>query len=129
TSIENHFDINAELIAFLRETGKEQLLAELDFERQDLQYFYTRQRRPLGLGHAILCARPLVGDQPFVVALGDSIIGVNAQSDLVGRMTEEFTRSRADGVIAFEVVPREDVVRYGIARPRGGEAHVVELPD
>src|SRR6059058_2848559 len=42
-SIENHFDVNAELIAFLRETGKEELLGELEFERQDLQYFYTRQ--------------------------------------------------------------------------------------
>ena len=86
TSIENHFDINAELIAFLRETGKEDLLGELDFERQDLQYFYTRQRRQLGLGHAVLCARPLVGSQPFVVALGDSIIGLNAESDIVRRM-------------------------------------------
>jgi UTP--glucose-1-phosphate uridylyltransferase len=119
TSIENHFDINAELIAFLRETGKEQLLAELDFERQDLQDFYTRQRRPLGLGHAVLCARPLVGDQPFVVALGDSIIGVNAQSDIVRRLVEHFERSGADAVIAFEAVPREDVVQYGVARPRG----------
>src|SRR5262249_44821041 len=86
SSIENHFDLNAELIAFLRETGKEDLLEELDFERPDLQYFYTRQRRQLGLGHAVLCARPLVGAQPFVVALGDSIIGLNAQSDIVRRM-------------------------------------------
>jgi UTP--glucose-1-phosphate uridylyltransferase len=129
SSIENHFDLNAELIAFLRETGKEDLLEELDFERQDLQYFYTRQRRQLGLGHAVLCARPLVGDQPFVVALGDSIIGLNAQSDIVHRMVEEFTRSKADGVIAFESVPREDVVHYGIARPRDGEADVFELAD
>src|SRR6516165_3324136 len=97
SSIENHFDINAELITFLRETGKEELLEELAFERQDLQYFYTRQRRQLGLGHAILCAQPLVGQQPFVVALGDSIIGLNAESDIVRRMVEEFTRSGADG--------------------------------
>jgi UTP--glucose-1-phosphate uridylyltransferase len=129
TSIENHFDLNAELIAFLRETGKEDLLEELDFERQHLQYFYTRQRQQLGLGHAVLCARPLVGDQPFVVALGDSIIGLNAQSDIVRRMADAFTRSKADGVIAFETVPREDVVHYGIARPRGGEADVFELAD
>ncbi|HXG10197.1 MAG TPA: UTP--glucose-1-phosphate uridylyltransferase [Gemmataceae bacterium] len=129
TSIENHFDINAELIAFLRETGKEELLAELDFERQDVQYFYTRQRRPLGLGHAVLCARPLVGNQPFVVALGDSIIGVNAQSDIVRRMIEEFERSKADAVIAFETVPREDVVHYGIAKPRAGAGGVFELED
>src|ERR1700757_2771208 len=118
TSIENHFDLNAELIAFLRETGKEDLLEELDFERQNLEYFYTRQRRQLGLGHAVLCARPLVGNQPFVVALGDSIIGLHAQSDIVRRMVAEFEGSRADAIIAFEEVPQEDVVHYGIAKPR-----------
>ncbi len=118
TSIENHFDINVELISVLRETGKEELLEELEFERKDLQYFYTRQRRQLGLGHAVLCARPLAGHEPVVVALGDSIIGLNAQSDIVRRMTDEFERADADAVIAFETVPREDVVHYGIAKPR-----------
>ncbi len=129
TSIENHFDINVELISFLREKGKEELLAELDFERQDMQYFYTRQRRQLGLGHAVLCARPLVGDQPFVVALGDSVLGVNARSDIVRRMIDEFQRSAADAVIAFETVPRADVVHYGIAQPRGQAGEVFELDD
>src|SRR5437879_5263081 len=128
TSIENHFDLNGELIAFLRETGKEELLAELDFERQSLEYFYTRQRRQLGLGHAVLCARPLVGSQPFVVALGDSIIGLHAQSDIVRRMIAEFERAGAEAVIAFEEVPRADVVHYGIARPKS-EGAVFELAD
>src|SRR5262249_30129358 len=99
TSIENHFDLNAELIAFLRETGKEELLEELNFERQGLDYFYTRQRKQLGLGHAILCAQPLVGEQPFVVALGDSIIGLNAESDIVRRMVGEFEKSGAHALI------------------------------
>src|SRR5437870_2556218 len=129
TSIENHFDINAELIAHLRETGKEELLGELEFERQAVEYFYTRQRRQLGLGHAVLCAEPLVGQQPFVVALGDSIIGLHAQSNIVRRMVEEFERSAADAVVAFETVPREDVVHYGIARPRGAAETVFELAD
>jgi UTP--glucose-1-phosphate uridylyltransferase len=128
-SIENHFDINAELIAFLRETGKEELLDELDFERKNVQYFYTRQRRQLGLGHAVLCARPLVGAQPFVVALGDSIIGLHAQSDIVRRMVEEFSRSGAAAVIAFENVPRAEVINYGIAKPRGSADAVFELAD
>ncbi len=105
------------------------MLSELDFERQDLQYFYTRQRRQLGLGHAVLCAQPLVGHQPVVVALGDSIIGLHAQSNIVRRMVEEFERSGADAVIAFETVPAEDVVHYGIARPRGSAASVFELAD
>lgn len=129
TSIENHFDLNLELISLLRETGKEELLAELDFERQDLQYFYTRQRRQLGLGHAVLCARPLMSNQPFVVALGDSIIGLNAESNIVGRMMEEFHRTDADAVIAFESVPPEDVIHYGIAKPKGTAGDVFPLED
>ena len=126
-SIENHFDIDGELVTYLRETGREEELAELDFERQDLEFFYTRQRRQLGLGHAVLCARPLVGNRPFVVALGDSIIGINAQSDIVRRMIDTFETSRADVVVAFEEVPPDEVFRYGIAEPRGAVGDVFEL--
>ena len=128
-AIENHFDIDAELIANLRETGKEELLDELAFEREDLEYFYTRQRRQLGLGHAVLCAQPVVGNNPFVVALGDSIIGLHAQSDVVATMVQHFESSGADGVIALEEVPREEVVHYGIAEPRGAVDDVFELKD
>jgi UTP--glucose-1-phosphate uridylyltransferase len=129
TSIENHFDINVEMIANLRETGKEELLEELDFERMGMEYFYTRQRRQLGLGHAVLCAQPFVGEQPFVVMLGDTIIGLNAQSNIVGRMKVEFEKARADAVIAFEEVAPEDVVFYGIAKPRQPDRGVFELAD
>ena len=117
SAIENHFDINAELIGFLREAGKEDLLQELEFERKDVEYFYTRQRRQLGLGHAVLCSRSLVGQQPFVVALGDSIIGLHAQSSIVRHMVELFESAGADAVIAFEPVPPEEVIQYGIAQP------------
>ncbi len=127
-SIENHFDLNTELIQTLRETGKEDLLAELAFERAPVQYFYTRQRELLGLGHAVACARPFVGRQPFVVALGDSIIGMHAESDVVRRMTRCYLERDAVAVLAFEEVPYDDVPYYGIARPRGGGA-VFELDD
>lgn len=129
TSIENHFDINVEMIANLRETGKEELLEDLDFERMGMEYFYTRQRKQLGLGHAISHARPFVGTQPFVVALGDTIIGLNAQSHIIGRMMEEFERAKADAVIAFEEVAKEDVVLYGIAKPRQQGQAVFDLLD
>ena len=128
-AIENHFDIDVELIDYLRETGKEELLRELAFEREDLEYFYTRQRRQLGLGHAVLCAKPVVGDQSFVVALGDSIIGIHAESEVVRTMIEKFESSRAAAVIAFEEVPAEEVVHYGIAQPRDGAGDVFELAD
>jgi UTP--glucose-1-phosphate uridylyltransferase len=132
-SIENHFDLNDELIQTLRENGKEDLLAELEFERTRVQYFYTRQRQTLGLGHAVLCARSFVGAQPFVVALGDSIIGMHAESDVVRRMIDCFREKQAAAVIAFEEVPREEVAQYGIAEPKnGGElfeiADLVEKP-
>ena len=82
-AIENHFDLDLELINHLRETGKEDLLNELAFEKADLQYFYTRQRRQLGLGHAILCAESFVGKEPFVAALGDTILGINEKAKIV----------------------------------------------
>jgi UTP--glucose-1-phosphate uridylyltransferase len=117
-SIENHFDLNAELIQTLRESGKEELLAALEYERATVQYFYTRQRQLLGLGHAVSCARSFVGSHPFVVALGDSIIGMHAESDVVQRMTRCYHEREAAAVIAFEEVPRVDVSRYGIAKPK-----------
>jgi UTP--glucose-1-phosphate uridylyltransferase len=128
TSIENHFDVDFELIQSLRESGKEELLAELEFERARVQYFYTRQRETLGLGHAVLCARHFVGEAPFVVALGDSILGLERRSTVVRRMVELFVERRAAAVVAFETVPRADVRHYGIARPRGG-GDVFEVED
>ncbi len=133
TSIENHFDLNEEMIQNLRETGKEELLEELEFERAPVQYFYTRQRQLLGLGHAVLCSQPFVGDLPFVVALGDSIIGLHAQSDIVRRMTRCFLDQKAEAVVAFEEVPKDEVHHYGVAKPKGaGElfelADVIEKP-
>ena len=129
-SIENFFDVNHELIRFLRETGREELLATLEFERRPVEYAYTRQREQLGLGHAILCAEPFVTDQSFVVALGDSIIGLHANSTIIERMVHEFDRTRADVIIAFEELddPKE-VVHYGIAQPRGKAGDVFELAD
>ena len=129
TQIENHFDEDGELIEFLRRTGKEDQLADLEFERQKMEYFYTRQRRQLGLGHAVLCAEPLIGEQPFVVALGDSIIGLHAESDIVRRMIDRFEATGADAVVAFENVPRSDVVQYGIAHTPTPEAEAFELTD
>ena len=121
------------MIQTLRETGKEESLEELEFERAPIQYFYTRQRQLLGLGHAILCAEPFVGELPFVVALGDSIIGLHAQSDIVGRMIRSFVERKADAIIAFEEVPRSELHNYGVAKPKGsgevfGLADVVEKP-
>ena len=117
SAIENHFDLDSELTEHLRRTGKEELLAELEFEHDKIQYFYTRQRQQLGLGHAVLCAEPVVGREPFVVALGDSVLGLHAQSKVVSQMIAEFEKTGAAAVIAFQQVPLENVHRYGVAAP------------
>jgi len=130
TAIENHFDIDNELIDSLRASGKEELLAELAFEREDADYFYLRQRRQLGLGHAVLCAEPFVRGQRFVVALGDSIIGRGSESTIVKRMVNLFEKQDdIKGVIAFEEVPRDEVFQYGIAQPGRDHGEYFELDD
>lgn len=130
TSIENHFDLNLELTQSLREDGKEELLSELSFERNSLQYFYTRQRLLLGLGHAVLCAEPFVGNNPFIVALGDSIIGMHAKSKIVDKMKQCFQENEAEAVIAFEEVPADEVFQYGIAKPKKNSgSDVFEIDD
>jgi UTP--glucose-1-phosphate uridylyltransferase len=132
TAIENHFDLNQELITHLRESGREEQLADLPdlgLAKFDLEYFYMRQRRQLGLGHAVLCAKPLLGDQPFVVALGDSIIGLNGGSQIVRRMIDIYEKTKPALVIAFEEVPKEDVVHYGIARPKGPIGEFFDIED
>ncbi|WP_417849790.1 UTP--glucose-1-phosphate uridylyltransferase [Thalassoglobus sp.] len=120
SSIEDFFDVNQQLTSHLRQTGKEEQLAELAFERSQVQYAYTRQREQLGLGHAVLIGEPFVGKQPFVVALGDSIIGMHAKSHIVERMINEYEKTKADVIVCFEELDNpKDVVNYGIAKPKG----------
>ena len=120
TSIENHFDSDPELIRTLSAGNKKDLLEELTFEELQAHFFYTRQRVQRGLGDAILCGENFAGEQPFVVALGDSIVGLNAQSSALSRMMEIFETRHASCVIAVEEVPmrRDAELRHR----QGGEA-------
>ncbi len=128
TSIEDHFDAAQELSRNLQSRGKKKLLAELEFEFMPLQFFFTRQREQKGLGDAILCGHFFTRDAPFVVALGDSIIGLHGHSGVVRRMAQVFAAQRADCVIAVEEVPIETVSSYGVVSPGrelGGGAFVI----
>ncbi|MAU09056.1 MAG: hypothetical protein CL607_04480 [Anaerolineaceae bacterium] len=127
TSIENYFDLNESLVSMLRERGKEDALAELQLDYVPVKYYFTRQRQLLGLGHAVQCASDFTSGQPFVVALGDSIIK-GGDSKLLSRMQACFDENECAAVIAFETVPREEVYRYGIAAPKS-EGDVFELAD
>jgi UTP--glucose-1-phosphate uridylyltransferase len=119
-SIENHFDHDPELFRALTETNKHDLIQELDFEDLKANFFYTRQRLQRGLGDAVLCGENFAGEQPFLVALGDSILGLHATSMAVTRMMEVFEERRASCVIAVEEVPREETSHYGIVQPENG---------
>jgi UTP--glucose-1-phosphate uridylyltransferase len=134
TAIENHFDTDPELLRNLTATNKTELLAELEFENHEAHFFYTRQRSQKGLGDAVLCGENFAGEQPFVVALGDSIVGLNAQSKAVVHMTELFETRHASCVIAVEEVPLDQTMNYGIVRVEPGDGdffrvvNVVEKP-
>ena len=132
-SIENHFDHNPELAESLRRAAKDDLLEELAFENIDVHYLYTRQSVQRGLGDAILCSEPFAGDEPFVVALGDSIIGLNGSSSICSRLSEVYEESEAAAVIGVEQVAPDQVSFYGVVKPESeGEVfdvgNVVEKP-
>lgn len=127
SSIEDHFDFDYELTRRLREGGKEDLLPELEYERMRMEFFYSRQRRQKGLGDAVLCAQHFTQDRPFVVALGDSILGRNASSQVVRQMVRDFLSCKAACVIAVEEVALESVGQYGIVKATGnGETFEIE---
>jgi UTP--glucose-1-phosphate uridylyltransferase len=111
-AIEDHFDTDAELEAALVESGKDALLESIRGIVPDgVTCIYIRQGVPLGLGHAVLCARPAVGDEPFYVHLADDLI--RGDTPCLTQMTAEYER-HGGSVIAVEEVPRQDTSSYGI---------------
>src|SRR5215471_6441174 len=110
-SIEDHFDYNPTLERFLEEKGKKDQAALVRRISNMVQVSYTRQKEPLGLGHAVLVARDLVGDEPFAVLLGDVLIpGENpATKQLI-----DVYEATGVGAIAVEEVPRDRTYLYGI---------------
>ena len=111
-SIADHFDIAGELEANLERTGKVELRKQMRAIAQMANVVTVRQQEPLGLGHAVLCAKDLVGDEPFVVMLGDDII--DAPVPGTKQLADCWDRHGL-GTIALMEVPREDTGMYGIA--------------
>ncbi len=111
-SIEDHFDRDPELERALESTGKQDLLALVrDILPAGVSCVYIRQGEPLGLGHAVLCARPAVGDEPFFVHLPDDLI--RAPKGCLAQMREHYDRHGAS-VLAVEDVPKDRTSSYGI---------------
>jgi UTP--glucose-1-phosphate uridylyltransferase len=112
TEIVDHFDAHPQLEDSLRRSGKDALLREVQYPSQLVKLSTIRQQRPLGLGHAILCARHLVGNEPFVVFLPDDL--VDAQSPCAGQLMDVWDRT-GKSVVALMEVPQEETSAYGIA--------------
>ncbi|MDD3029089.1 MAG: UTP--glucose-1-phosphate uridylyltransferase GalU [Alphaproteobacteria bacterium] len=112
SALEDHFDSNPELRRTLQSRNKTQALAALDTtEIESGQFLFTRQREPLGLGHAVWCARHLVGDEPFAVLLADDV--VLSKKPCLKQMIDSYN-DVGGNVVAVVDVPREQTNRYGI---------------
>ena len=111
-AIEDHFDTDAELEGALREDGKDALLQSVqDIVPPSVTCIYIRQGEPLGLGHAVLCARPAVGDEPFFVHLADDLI--KGSPGCLAQMAAQYG-GHGGSVVAVESVPAENTSSYGI---------------
>jgi UTP--glucose-1-phosphate uridylyltransferase len=132
-AIEDHFDSNPELEAVLQAQGKKDLLDTLrGILPSWASCVYIRQPAPLGLGHAVLCARPVVGNAPFMVHLADDLI--DAKTPCLKQMAEVFEKHQVS-VLGVQNVPKQDTDKYGIVSletsiaPRLGKmSHIVEKP-
>lgn len=110
-AIEDHFDKSLELEVRLKETGKTPLLELVQSISRLAHVCFVRQKEPLGLGHAVHCARKFVGDEPFAVLLGDDI--VVSEKPCLKQMTDMYSEVQSS-VIAVMEVPEKDVSKYGI---------------
>src|SRR5665647_426597 len=114
-AIEDHFDTAYELETELEASHKHKLLALVrSMQPEDMDCSYVRQSRSLGLGHAVLCAQPLVGDEPFAVLLADDLMtGPDGGASVLTQMVEVFQKF-ATSLLAVQEVPADQVRRYGI---------------
>ena len=129
-AIEDHFDTDPELERALTGAGKEALLESIrDIVPPGVTCIYIRQGEPLGLGHAVLCARPAVGNEPFFVHLADDLI--KGQPGCLAQMAAEHAK-HGGSVVAVESVPPEDTSSYGIVAVDGADndrvTRIVEKP-
>lgn len=125
TALEDHFDENAELYATLEARKKaEQLKAARDAELPPGQFSFVRQAQPLGLGHAVWCARHLVGDRPFAVLLPDEIF--KCRTPLLAQMTKAYG-AHGGNMIAVREVPKALTSRYGILAIGQDDGTVAEV--
>jgi len=112
SAIEDHFDHAYELEHTLRQRGKADLAASIERVSEMARLISVRQKNPLGLGHAVLCARQIIGDEPFAVLLGDDLIH-NPSNPGIGQLCDVYERTGAGAIAAMEVEPGQEHL-YGV---------------
>lgn len=112
-AIEDHFDKSVELNLMLKERNKMDLLGELEKIESLASIHYIRQKEPLGLGHAVLCAKRHVGSEPFALFYGDDL--VLSKTPAIQQLIEVYEKYNT-GVVGVAAVPREDIPKYGIIK-------------
>ncbi len=110
-AIEDHFDRNVELEFYLEATGKTRALRDIEEISNLVNFVYVRQKEPLGLGHAVLCAKDIVGDEPFAILLGDDII--DSEVPALKQMLQIFDRYHYS-ILALQEVPEDQIHLYGV---------------
>lgn len=125
-AIEDHFDKSYELEHKLREAGNTEALAEIQRIASMADIFYIRQKEQLGLGHAILCAKKHVGNEPFAVMLGDDIV-VNDRP-CIGQLAEIHEEMGAS-VVGVEKVPKSKISRYGVIKGKKVRDDIYKVED
>jgi UTP--glucose-1-phosphate uridylyltransferase len=125
-AIEDHFDRSVELEEILKGNGKAQLLSQMRHISSLANFCYVRQTVALGLGHAVLCAQRLIGDEPFAVMLGDEII--DAPVPGLAQLIHAY-KKRKGAILGVQEVPHQDVNRYGIVSSRAIAAGLHRVDD
>ena len=124
-AIEDHFDTAFELESALEASQKHDLLAMVHaIKPDDMTCVYVRQPRPLGLGHAVLCAEPLVGDEPFAVLLADDLM--LGQPPVMAQMVDAYAKV-GSSILAVQDVPSHETKRYGIVDTQGVSGDLVVI--
>ncbi len=125
-AIEDHFDKNYELEAELQKKGKTELLKIVqEVVPANVTCVYVRQPEALGLGHAVLCAQPVVGDEPFAVILADDLINCGGNC-VLGQMLSVFN-DRQCSILGVEEVPPEETHKYGIVDPEESDGRITHV--
>lgn len=125
-AIEDHFDISIELETHLEAKGKNKSLQAVREIADLLDIFYVRQKKAMGLGHAILCAKDFIGNEPFAVLLGDDII--DSERPCLKQLLDTFDEYHGS-VLALEKVPMENISSYGCVRANPLSERVYEVLD